>query len=134
VETTLAHERVLRPLNIGAEAPGRGVITLPVAGEDVRVLVLADRLAMEDSPPDARVALGAYQAWAALPPGPTTIVEMHALSVMASQGLDPQAVVARVRGLPPEQLPPVRPADGEIVLAAILLEIEDGLTRALRRL
>jgi calcineurin-like phosphoesterase len=182
VEATLAHERVLRPLNIGAEASGRGVITLAVAGEDVRVLVLADRHAMDDSPPHARVALGAYQAWEALPPGPTTIVEMHALSVMAKQGLayaldghvaavlgththeptigvhllpggtahvtevgmtgprggpqglDPRPVVARVRGLPPDQRPPIRPADGEIVLAAILLEIENGLTRALRRL
>lgn len=121
-----------------------------------------------------------YEAWAALPPAPTTIVEMHALSVMAKQslayaldgevaavlgththeptidlhhlpggtalvtevgmtgprggpqGIDARAVVDRVRGVEPPA--PVRAADGEIVLGAILLEIEDGLTRAIWRL
>jgi hypothetical protein len=43
-------------------------------------------------------------------------------------------VIERVRGLPAEQLSPIRPADGEIVLGAVLLEIEDGLTRRISRL
>jgi hypothetical protein len=50
------------------------------------------------------------------------------------QGMHPQAVVERVRGLPVAQLSPVRPADGAIILGAILLEIADGRTTGLSRL
>jgi len=171
VEAVLALDRVLRPHNAVDGAPGRGVIT--VGG--VRVVVLADRLAM-----DGHISEDPYAAWEALPPGPTTIVEIHALSVMAKQslayaidgqaaavlgththeptselhllpggtahvtevgmtgplggpqGLQPQPVVDRVRGVDPPA--PLRPADGEIVLGAILLDLRDGLTRSLRRL
>jgi hypothetical protein len=182
VEAVLAHERVLRPLNVGDAVPGRGTLTLHVAGEDARVVVLADQAALEVAPPFAHMTLDAYAAWAALAPGPTTIVEMHALSVTAKQGLayaldgqvaavlgththepslplhvlergtalvtdvgmtgpsggpqgmSPQAVVERVRGLPHAELTPMGPADGEIVLGAILLEIEDATTRSIRRI
>jgi hypothetical protein len=48
------------------------------------------------------------------------------------QGMHPQGVVDRVRSV--DAPPPIRPADGEIVLAAILLDVQDGLTRSLRRL
>ena len=82
-----AHERVLRPLNVGEEVPGRGTLTLAVAGENVRVVVLADREALDFAPPFARMTLDAYAAWSALPPGPTTIVDMHAQSVAAKQAL-----------------------------------------------
>jgi metallophosphoesterase (TIGR00282 family) len=183
VEAVLGHERVVRPLNVASSVPGRGHLTVRVAGEDVRVVVLADRLALEVGPLEAHMTVEPYAAFAALPPGPaTTIVEMHALSVMAKQslayaldgqvaavmgththeptlglrllprgtalvtevgmtgpsngpqGMDPNGVIQRVRGLPAGDLSPVRPADGEIVLGAILLEIDGGRTRSLRRL
>jgi calcineurin-like phosphoesterase len=175
VEAVLGLDRVLRPHNVVDGAPGRGVITVPAGGEDVRVVVLADWLAM-----DGHIDAEPYAAWAALPAGPTTIVEIHALSVLAKQslayaidgqvaavlgththeptidlhllpggtahvtevgmtgprggpqGMHPQGVVDRARGVVPPA--PIRPADGEIVLAAILLDVQDGLTRSLRRL
>src|SRR5581483_6381964 len=150
-------------------------ITVPAGDEEVRVVVLADSLAM-----DGATSTTPYAAWSALPRGPTTIVEMHALSVMAkqslalaidgqvaavlgththeptidlhllpggtalvsevgmtgprggAQGMDAQAIVDRVRGVEPPA--PLEPADGELVLGAILLEIEDGRTRAISRL
>lgn len=181
VEAVLAHERVLRPLNVGDEVPGRGTLTLGTAGEAVRVVVLADRDALDFAPPFARMTRDAYAAWRTLAPGPTTIVDMHAQSVAAKQGLayaldgqvaavlgththeptlplqllaggtalvtdvgmtgpsggpqgmDARGVIARVRGLHATELPP-GPADGEIVLGAVLLEIRDGLTRSVVRL
>jgi hypothetical protein len=42
-------------------------------------------------------------------------------------------VIDRVRGLPAGELSPMRPAGGEIILGAILLEIEHGLTLSLSR-
>jgi len=45
--------------------------------------------------------------------------------------LNPQAVIERVRGVPAAELSPIRPANGEIFLGAILVEIENGLTRSL---
>jgi len=182
VDAVLGHERVLRPLNVAGTVPGRGALTLQVAGEQVQVAVLADSFALDVAPPFARMTVEPYAALRALPPATTTIVEMHALSVMAKQslayaldgevaavlgththeptlelrllaggtalvtevgmtgprdgpqGMHPQGVVERVRGLPAEELSPIGPADGEIVLGAILLEIESGLTRSLRRL
>jgi YmdB-like protein len=50
VEAVLGHERVLRPLNVPSSVPGRGHLTLRVAGEDLRVVVLADRFAVEVGP------------------------------------------------------------------------------------
>lgn len=182
VEAVLEHERVLRPLNVAETVPGRGSLTMRAAGEDVRIVVLADRLALGDAPSFAQMVSDPYAAWAALPPGPTTIVEMHALSVTAKQslayaldgevaavlgththeptialrllprgtalvtdvgmtgpgdgpqGMHPQPVIERARGLPAGELSPMRPADGEIVLGAVLLEIDEGLTRSLCRL
>ena len=180
-EAVLGHECVLRPLNVDHTAPGRGALTVRAAGRDVRVVVLADRLALEDGPRFAHMAVEPYAAWAALPAGPTTVVEMHALSVMAKQslayaldgevaavlgththeptlnlhllahgtalvtdvgmtgprggpqGMDPRAVADRARGRPASELSPIRPAGGEIELGAILLEVEDGVTRSLSR-
>jgi calcineurin-like phosphoesterase len=182
VDAVLSHEHVLRPLNVALSNPGRGALTTDAGGEPVRVVVLADRAALEVAPPTARMTIEPYAAWAALPNGPTTIVEMHALSVMAKQsfayavdgevaavlgththeptlplhllpggtalvtevgmtgprdgpqGMHPQRVVERVRAPPASELPPVGPADGEIVLGAVLLEIQDGLTRSVVRL
>jgi len=182
VEQVLGHERVLRPLNVADTVPGRGALTIRAGGEDVRVVVLADSFALDVAPPFARMTVDPYAACAALPSGPTTIVEMHALSVMAKQslayaldgqvaavlgththeptlalqllprgtalvtevgmtgprdgpqGMHPRPVLERVRGLPAAELSPMRPADGEMVLGAVLLEIEEGLTRGIRRL
>ena len=84
----LAHERVVRPLNISAENPGRGALTITVHEQEIRVVVLADELAMDWAPPAAHMSEDPYAAWRALPTGPqTTIIEMHALSVMAKQSL-----------------------------------------------
>jgi hypothetical protein len=181
-ERVLAHERVVRPLNVSPENPGRGTLTIAVSGGEIRVVVLADELAMDWAPPAARMSEDPYIAWGALPAGPpTTIIEMHALSVMAKQslayaldgqvaavlgththeataalhllpegtalvtdvgmtgpsggpqGMDPRAVVERVRGLERVELTPLGPARGKMVLGPVLLEIEDGLTRSLQR-
>jgi len=182
VDAVLSHERVLRPLNVPEGVPGRGTLTVRAGEEEVRVVVLADAAALDTGPSFARTSVEPYAAWAALPRGPTTVVEMHALSVMAKQalayaldgevaavlgththeptlalhllpggtalvtevgmtgpcdgpqGMHAQAVVERVRGLPVAQLSPVRPADGAIVLGAILLEIAEGRTTSLSRL
>ncbi len=181
VDAVLSHERVLRPLNVPEGVPGRGELTLQAGGEDVRVVVLADAAALDAGPSFAHMSIQPYAAWAALPQGPTTVIEMHALSVTAKQalayaldgevaavlgththeptlalhllgrgtalvtevgmtgprdgpqGMHPQAVVERVRGLPEAQLSPVRPADGAIILGAILLEIAEGRTTSISR-
>ena len=87
VDAVLGHERVLRPLNVADAARGRGVLTTSAGGEDVRVVVLADRAALDVAPAFARMNVEPYIAWTALPSGPTTIVEMHALSATAKQSL-----------------------------------------------
>jgi hypothetical protein len=182
VEAVLSHERMLRPLNVAASVPGRGAFTTHVRGQEVRVVVLADRAALEVAPPFARMTIEPYAAWSALPSAPTTIVEIHALSVMAKQslayaldgevaavlgththeptlplhllrggtalvtevgmtgprdgpqGMNPQRVIDRVRDPAASAAPPVGPAEGEIILGAVLLEIERGLTRRITRL
>ncbi len=184
VEAVLSHPRVVRPLNVAPGVPGRGTLTVQANGEQVRVVVLADGLALDFSPPWAHMTEEPYAAFAALPAGPaTTIVEMHALSVTAKQGLayaldgsvaavlgththeptlplhllpggtalvtdvgmtgpgdGPQGmradrVAEQVRNPPSaEQREPPGPAEGKIVLAAVLLEIDGGLTRAISRL
>jgi 2',3'-cyclic-nucleotide 2'-phosphodiesterase len=183
-ERVLAHDRVLRPLNVADTVPGKGTLTVTAAtGEAVRVVVLADRQALEPAPPFARMTREPYAAFAALPnSAPLTIVEMHAQSVAEKQtlahaldgevaavlgththeptlelrvlprgtalvsdvgmtgpsdglqGLHPQPFIDQARGVPPIERAPVRPADGETVLAAILLEVEGGVTRRLGRL
>jgi calcineurin-like phosphoesterase len=99
-DAVLTHPRVLRPLNVASTLPGRGVLTVECGDEHVRVVVLADRDALEVAPPVAHMTLEPYAAWSALPPGPATIVEMHATSVTEkmtlAQGLDGE--VAAVLG------------------------------------
>jgi 2',3'-cyclic-nucleotide 2'-phosphodiesterase len=182
VEAVLEHERMVRPLNIADGVPGRGTLTVRAGDQDVRVVVLADSLALDYAPAFAQMTVEPYVAWGSLPAGPATIVEMHALSVAAKQalayaldgrvaavlgththeptlalrilpggtalvtdvgmtgsddgpqGIHARPVIERLRGLPAGELSTVRPADGPIVLGAVLLEIEHGLTRSLRRL
>jgi len=181
-DAVLSHARVVRPLNVAEGLPGRGTLTVRAGAEELRVVVLADALALDWAPERARMTLEPYAAWSMLAPGPTTIIDMHALSVMAKQslayaldgqvaavlgththeptlalrllpggtalvtevgmtgpddgpqGMDARGVLERLRGLPAGELSPVRPAAGEIVLGAILLDIEQGLTRRLLRL
>ena len=183
IEAVLALDRVLRPLNVAEGVPGRGCVEVATpAGETVRVVVLADRLALADAPPFAHMSSDPYDAWASLAPAATTIVEMHALSVMAKQslayaldghvaavlgththeptldlhvlaggtalvtdvgmtgprggpqGIDARALIDHVRGVPVGERAPLRPAGGEIVLGAVLLDVRDGRTLELRRL
>ncbi len=177
-EAVLRHERVLRPLNVAGSLPGQGTLNVRVGGEEVRVVVLADSLALETAPPFAAMTLEPYAALVALGPGPTTIVEVHALSVATKQtlayamdgevaavlgththeptldlhllprgtglvtdvgmtgprdgpqGMDPRAMVERLQGLDQTALSPLGPAVGEIVLGAILLEVEGGVRAA----
>jgi len=72
VDAVLGHERVLRPLNVADGVPGRGAMTIPVAGEDVRVVVLADRFALDVAPAFARMTVEPYAAWAS--PSPSGMV------------------------------------------------------------
>jgi 2',3'-cyclic-nucleotide 2'-phosphodiesterase len=144
--------------------------------------VLADAAALEVAPAFARMTIEPYAAWSALPGAPTTIVEIHALSVMAKQslayaldghvaavlgththeptvplhllrggtalvtevgmtgprdgpqGMHPQRVIDRVRDPAARGAQPVGPAEGEVILGAVLLEIVGGLTRRITRL
>ncbi len=79
-DAVLTHPRVLRPLNVARTVPGRGVMHVDIGEEDARVVVLADRAALDEAPRLARMTLEPSAAWSALPPGPTTIVEIHAMS------------------------------------------------------
>lgn len=181
VDAVLSHKRVLRPLNVAPSVAGRGTLTTQVNGQDIRFVVLADRQALEVAPVFAQMSCEPYAAWAALPTGPTTIIEMHALSVMAKQslayaldgqvaavlgththeptlplhvlpggtalvtevgmtgpldgpqGMNAKSVIERVRHPPVTALPPVGPGDGNIVLGAVLLEVEQGLTQSVER-
>ncbi len=63
----LAHPRVLRPYNLPATVPGRGLLTVAVAGEPVSVLTLADTPTVPDAAP-------AYPSWRAAPTVGTTLV------------------------------------------------------------
>jgi hypothetical protein len=48
--------------------------------------------------------------------------------------MHPQRVIERVRDPATGGFPPVGPAEGEIVLGAVLLEIQKGLTTHITRL
>lgn len=71
VAEALMHPQVLRPLNAPARWYGRGVISIPVAGQTVTVVNVADESAIPEVSP-------AYAAFAALelPAGPV-IVDYH---------------------------------------------------------
>jgi calcineurin-like phosphoesterase len=167
----LTHQRVLRPLNVACTLPGRGVLTVELLDEDVRVVVLADRVALDVTPPIARMTLEPYAAWSSLPPGPTTIVEMHAMSttekwalaraldgdVAAVLGTHMHAPTADLHLLPrgtafvvdvgmtgsrderfhgrlgADPNPAVSSPDGKMILGAVLLDIENRITRAITR-
>ena len=79
------HPRVLRPHNMPAGCPGKGAVTIDVHGEPVTVVNLATPDAVAD-------ALPPNEAWAALAPVGTVIVDLHAESMIqkhvVAHGLD----------------------------------------------
>jgi metallophosphoesterase (TIGR00282 family) len=76
--TVLEHSRVLRPYNVPDGTPGRGLLSLEVAGQELSVINLAGASAVPE-------ALPVYKSWlAARPPG-TTIVDFHGESPIEKQ-------------------------------------------------
>lgn len=73
-ELALAHPRVLRPLNVPSSRPGRGALTLELAGEPFTLLNLADAAALPEATP-------AYAAWCELDPHGSVVVDFHGASV-----------------------------------------------------
>jgi metallophosphoesterase (TIGR00282 family) len=81
----LAHPRVLRPFNLAEGVPGRGVIHVTVAGEQVTVLNLADQAAMHSVRATAGRFLPPFPSWCAAPRRGTVIVDYHGESVIQKQ-------------------------------------------------
>ena len=171
-EAVLRHERVLRPLNVAPTLAGRGDVTLQLDAGDIRVVVLADRLALEVAPARARMTVDPLSAWSSLRPGPaTSIVEIHAMSPSEkwalAQALDGRvaAVLGTHEHAPTVDLhvlqrgtafvldvgmtgqyderfhgarggepnPAVSSPDGKMVLGAVLMDLDNGRTRSIRR-
>jgi metallophosphoesterase (TIGR00282 family) len=82
-DPTLAHPRVLRPVNARPELPGRGVVTIDVRGEAVTVLNIADVRALGADARDGATA--PYQSWLDAPRRGTTIVDFHGDHVIEKQ-------------------------------------------------
>lgn len=85
-EHVLAHPRVLRPHNLPPGRPGKGSLTLEIAGEPVTVLNLADALAIPN-------ALPPYPSWLDTEAEGTVIVDFHGAS-----SLDKEAFAHAVDG------------------------------------
>ncbi|TCJ19928.1 hypothetical protein E0L93_02965 [Rubrobacter taiwanensis] len=77
-ETVLEHPRVLRPHNVPAGTPGKGILSLEVTGEPVSVINLAGASAVPE-------ALPAYKSWLAARPRGTAIVDFHSESPLEKQ-------------------------------------------------
>ncbi len=75
VEQVHAHPRVLRPFNLPQGRPGKGLITIQVAGELVTIVNVADKNAIPD-------ALPLEQVWAQLDLPGAVIVDFHGESAM----------------------------------------------------
>lgn len=80
-----AHPRVLRPLNMPGHYPGKGTVTVDVGDKPVTMVNLATPDAIADALPPS-------EAWAALNPTGTVIVDLHAESMIqkhiVAHGLD----------------------------------------------
>ncbi len=74
-EQVHAHPRVLRPLNLPEGRPGKGLITIQVAGEPVTIVNVADKGAIPEASP-------LEQLWAQLDLPGTVIVDFHGESTM----------------------------------------------------
>jgi metallophosphoesterase (TIGR00282 family) len=76
---------VLRPANVAADVPGRGVLTVEAAGETVTVVNLADHCALRSTRAVADKIIPAYQAWVQVEKCGTVIVDYHGDHVLEKQ-------------------------------------------------
>ncbi|HWE92036.1 MAG TPA: YmdB family metallophosphoesterase [Pseudonocardiaceae bacterium] len=81
----LDNPRVLRPFNVAAGVPGRGVLSLDVDGAPVTVLNLADDCAMRSVKATRDKVLPAYSGWVAAPRLGTVLVDYHGDHVLEKQ-------------------------------------------------
>ncbi|GHF19969.1 YmdB family metallophosphoesterase [Streptomyces morookaense] len=77
--------RVLRPANVEAGVPGRGVITVEAAGATVTVVNLADACAMHSARGVADKFYPAYRAWQSAEKIGAVIVDYHGDHVLEKQ-------------------------------------------------
>lgn len=81
----LEHPAVIRPYNVGASVPGRGVVQLAVSDDAVTVLNLADACAMRSVRAVAGTWRPAYEGWVQAPKRGTVIVDYHGDHVLEKQ-------------------------------------------------
>lgn len=77
--------RVLRPANVARDVPGRGVLTVEVAGELVTVVNLADHRALHSVKAITGKIIPAYRAWTQAEKCGTVIVDYHGDHVLEKQ-------------------------------------------------
>jgi 2',3'-cyclic-nucleotide 2'-phosphodiesterase len=77
--------KVLRPANVAADLPGRGVLTVEAAGEAVTVVNLADGCALHSVNAATGKIIPAYQAWEQVEKSGTVIVDYHGDHVLEKQ-------------------------------------------------
>jgi hypothetical protein len=83
----LDNPRVLRPFNLAPGVPGRGSLTLDVAGEPVTVLNLADACAMKTVRATAGRFRPAFEGWTDADRQGTVIVDYHGDHVLEKADL-----------------------------------------------
>jgi metallophosphoesterase (TIGR00282 family) len=82
----LEHPKVIRPYNVGADVPGRGLLHLDVAGTTVTLLNLADACAMRSVTAINDSFVPAYQGgWVEADRRGTVIVDYHGDHVIEKQ-------------------------------------------------
>lgn len=77
--------QVVRPANVPDDVPGKGVLQVPVAGETVTVVNLADACAMHSVKVTAGRVGPAYAAWVAADRRGSTLVDYHGDHVLEKQ-------------------------------------------------
>jgi 2',3'-cyclic-nucleotide 2'-phosphodiesterase len=77
--------QVVRPANVDDDVPGRGVLHVPVGGETVTVLNLADGCAMHSVKATAGKVFPAYAAWLTADRRGSVIVDYHGDHVLEKQ-------------------------------------------------
>lgn len=84
-DKALDHPRVLRPQNIGADAPGKGSLAVPVSGQTVTVLNLIDACALRSAGGVAGPARNPYACWLEADKSETVLVDFHGEHVIDKQ-------------------------------------------------
>jgi 2',3'-cyclic-nucleotide 2'-phosphodiesterase len=84
---TLSHPRVLRPLNVPDEVPGRGWLTVDCAAGSLTVVNLGDRDAIVGTRGAPDHITPALDAFARVDPRGAIIVDIHAEHVFSKQAL-----------------------------------------------